>query len=147
MNGIPFSILVVEDDADDRLILDEAFKQIGYEAEIKKFISGEEMLLYLEKIDATLYPSLIILDNTLPKLDASEILSILKKNPLYKNIPVVIYTTAISPRKKESLLALGAYACLKKGTFMSDVVMMARELKSLAESTANKNGLAPHEKP
>jgi CheY-like chemotaxis protein len=39
LNGIPFSILVVDDDEDDRIIIDEAFKEIGYEAEIKKFMA------------------------------------------------------------------------------------------------------------
>ena len=66
MNGIPFSILIVEDDEDDRWIIDQAFIEIGYEAEVKKFINGEALFHYLEKIDNSVYPSLIVLDNTLP---------------------------------------------------------------------------------
>src|SRR5687768_13764392 len=98
MQAISFPILIVDDDEDDRFIIDQAFKEIGYEPEVKKFISGESLLQYLEKIEESLYPSLIVLDNTLPKLDAIAIVSILKSNKKYKQIPVVVYTTTISPQ-------------------------------------------------
>ena len=133
-NGIPFSILVVDDDADDRMIIDEAFKKIGYEAEVKKFIDGQALLHYLEVIEPSLYPSLIVLDNTLPALEAADILSILKRNSSFGHIPVVIYTTLLTSSKKEQLLAMGAYNCFEKGNSMLEIVDMAKELKSLAEA-------------
>jgi response regulator RpfG family c-di-GMP phosphodiesterase len=133
MNSIPYSILMVDDDEDDRIIIDEAFKEIGYEPQVKKFIYGEELLSFLEHLEPSKYPSLIVLDNTLPKLDASDILSILKKNPLYKNISVIIYSTMISPEKEKQLKAMGAHACIEKGTKMSEVLAMAKKLKDMAE--------------
>ena len=133
MNGLPFTILIVEDDADDRFIIDEAFKQIGYEAEVKKFLSGESLFRYLNEIKTNVYPSLIVLDNTLPKMDASDILLLLKKDTRFHKIPVVVYTSTASPQKKEQLLAHGAYACLEKGALMDEVVTVAKDLKSLAE--------------
>jgi CheY-like chemotaxis protein len=138
MNGIPFSILVVEDDEDDRIIIDEAFLQIGYAAEVKKFVNGELMLRYLEKMEPSLYPSLIVLDNTLPKLNAADILVLLKKDPRYADIPVVVYTSAVSPQKKEQLMALGAYACIEKASLMEDVIGMAKDLKAVAKAHPNQ---------
>lgn len=134
MEGIPFSILIVEDDPDDRVIIDEAFIEIGYEPEVKKFINGEMLLRYLEKIDNSLYPSLIVLDNTLPKMNAADLLKILKADPRFKKIPIVIYSTTISPQKKEELMALGAYACIEKAWLMQEIVTVAKEMKTLAES-------------
>lgn len=134
MNGISFSILVVDDDPDDRVLIDEAFQVIGYESEVKKFIDGKSLLQYLEKVEPDLYPSLIVLDNTLPELEATDILALLKENPSYKSIPVVIYTTGISPSKKEKLLSQGAYTCFEKGSSMQELVQMARELKRLSQS-------------
>jgi CheY-like chemotaxis protein len=134
MDGIPFSILLADDDEDDRMIIDEAFKQINYAAGIKKFINGEAMLHYLGQIEPSLYPSVIVLDNTMPKMDAIELLSILKRNPKYEKIPVVVYTSALSEHKKEQLLALGAYACLEKGALMDDIVAVAKQLKAMAEN-------------
>lgn len=138
MQGLPFHILVVEDDPDDRLIIDEAFKKIGYEAEVKKFPDGEYLLQYLETVEPSLYPSLIVLDNFLPRLDAFSILSRLKSHPLYKKIHVVVYTTTISSARRELLLAAGAYACILKGSNMSEVVAIAKELKALAEENSRR---------
>jgi CheY-like chemotaxis protein len=138
-NGLPFTILVVDDDADDRMIINEAFQEIGYEAEVKKFIDGEGLLHYLDQIEPALFPSLIVLDNTLPALDASDMLSILKASPAYKTIPIVVYTTLVSPAKKEQLLSMGAYACLEKGTTMQEVIQVVKELKHLAESNLRES--------
>ena len=133
MKGLPFSILVVDDDEDDRIIIDEAFKEIGYESEIKKFIGGKALLQYLSQIDQDLYPSLIVLDNTLPEMDAMEVVLKLKNNPRSKSIPIVVYTSSISPANKNQLLDAGVFSCIEKGSVMRDVVAVAKGLKRLAE--------------
>lgn len=132
-NGLPFSILLVDDDEDDRIVIDEAFVSIGYGGKVKKFIDGKSLLHYLEEVEPGLYPSLIVLDNTLPQLNAGDLLIILKSTPAYRAIPVVVYTTLLTPYKKEQLLAAGATACLEKGTSMEDVRRVATELKNMAE--------------
>jgi CheY-like chemotaxis protein len=132
-DGLPFLILVVDDDEDDRLIINEAFVEIGYGAEVKKFTNGNALLDYLKQIEPALYPSLILLDNSLPGLDAKGLLGILKSNPAYKAIPVVVHTTLLTPSKKEELLAAGAQSCIEKGSTIQDVVQMAEELKNQAE--------------
>ena len=132
-NGLRFSIIMAEDDEDDRIIIDEAFNEIDYGADIKKFINGEDLLRYLGKIDPSLYPSLIILDNTLPTLSAPEMLSLLKNNPKYQHIPVVIYSSSISPHRKEELLQLGAHSCIEKKSTMKELLDLARKFKEIAE--------------
>ena len=135
-NGVPFSILVVDDDEDDRMIIDDAFSEIDFNAEVKKFIDGKPLLQYLESIEADLYPSLIVLDNTLPDLDAEDLLSILKNNASYKDIPIVIYTSSLTPFKKQQLLSKGAYACFEKGNTMHEVVEVMKELKKIASENS-----------
>lgn len=132
-NGIPFSILVVDDDEDDRMIIDDAFAAIDFATEVKKFIDGKALFHYLDSIEASLYPSLIVLDNTLPELEASDILSVLKRNTAYKNIPVVVYTTTVSPAKRQQLLSMGAYACYQKGNTMQEVIALVKELKLVSQ--------------
>jgi len=53
MSVVTFLLLVVNDDEDDRFILDEAFKEIGYEAEVLKFHNGQMLLNYLEQIQSS----------------------------------------------------------------------------------------------
>ncbi|MEI6945633.1 response regulator [Paraflavisolibacter sp. H34] len=136
-NGIPFSILVVDDDADDRLFIDEAFMEIGYAAEVKKFIDGKGLLRYLEQIEPALYPSLIVLDNTLPGLEAGDLLVILKAHPCCRSIPVVVYTSSVTAFMNEQLLSQGAYTVMEKASSTQEIVQVALKLKSLAERQRN----------
>ena len=136
MRTTTFKVLAVEDDADDRMLLDEAFIEIGYEAEIKKVTDGDVMFDYLGKIDSELYPSLIVLDNSLPKKSALDVLNLLKANEAYRDIPVVIYSTLISPHAEEQLLAAGAFACLEKGLALEHIAEAAKWFKQIAEAKA-----------
>lgn len=137
-DGLPFSILVVDDDEDDRVMIDEAFASIGFESEVKKFINGKALLHYLNSIHPSLYPSLIVLDNTLPELEATDILSVMKRSEIYRSIPIVVYTTIVSPSKMQQLLAMGAYACYEKGNTMQEIIAVAEELKQLSQSDLKK---------
>lgn len=132
--GIAFSILVVDDDEDDRMIIDEAFTAIDFGADVKKFIDGKALFHYLNSIEASVYPSLIVLDNTLPELEATDILSVLKREAAYQSIPVVVYTTTVSPAKRQQLLSMGAYACYQKGNTMQEIIALAKELRKISEN-------------
>ncbi len=136
MRTTTFKVVAVEDDADDRMLLDEAFKEIGYEADIKKLADGDVLFDYLGKIDKELYPSLIVLDNSLPRRTALDVLIQLKGNKEYNHIPVVIYTTMVSPHVKEQLLAAGALACLQKGGAMQEIVENVKWFREIAEAQA-----------
>src|ERR1043165_9106847 len=132
--GLPFCILVVDDDEDDRIMIDEAFKAIGIAADVKKFINAKALFHYLDNIGPPLYPSLIVLDNSLPEIEAADILSDLKGNDNYQSIPVVIYTSSLSPVKKQQLLSLGAYRCFEKGNTMKEIIAVAEELKHISQN-------------
>jgi CheY-like chemotaxis protein len=136
-NGLRFSIVMAEDDEDDRIFMDEAFNAIGYGAEIKKFINGEALLKYLQQVDASLYPSLIILDNTLPTLRAIDVLSMLKQKQETRDIPIVIYSGSISPGKKQQLLQMGAHSCVEKKFTMDELIALVKEFREIA-SASNK---------
>jgi CheY-like chemotaxis protein len=132
--GLRFSILIVDDDSEDRQIIDEAFVEIGYECEVKKFITGKDLLQYLEKVGPGLLPTLIVLDNTLPEMDAGDLLRILKKNESYQNIPVIVYSSHCTSSKTAELKALGAYNCVEKGNTMQAIIEMAKTFKSVSRT-------------
>jgi len=137
-SGLPFTILVVEDDEEDRDIIDEAFKQIGYEAEVKKFIDGYSLFRYLEQLEPSVYPSLIVLDNSLPRLNVEDILRRIKEDDRFKNLPVVIYSGSVSESKKDRLMQMGAYNIIQKEGSMQAIVEIAQQLKRIAESAKTK---------
>ena len=126
--------MIVEDDAEDRILIDEAFVEIDFEAEVKKFINGRSLLHYLETVGQEGVPSLIVLDNTLPELDATDLITILKSNPDYRDIAIVVYTTMLTPSMKQQFLSMGVYACYEKGNTLAEIVQVAKELRSIAQS-------------
>jgi CheY-like chemotaxis protein len=133
-NGISFSILLVDDDADDREFIDDAFVEIGYECEIKKFVSGKDLLKYLANVEPALFPTLIVLDYSIQGMDATDLLRILKQSEAYKNIPVLIYSSTCPPAKAAELKALGAYDCLEKKDSMKALVEMAKKFRDLSKA-------------
>jgi CheY-like chemotaxis protein len=136
-NGLPFKILMADDDQDDREFIDDAFIQIGYAAEVKKFIDGKSLLGYLQQMEVSLLPSLIVLDSSLPGLDVESLLLFLKKEERYKNIPVVIYSGSLSSAMRQKLLQQGAYAIIEKVANMKNVVEIAQRLKDIATTHMN----------
>jgi CheY-like chemotaxis protein len=138
--GLPFTILIVDDDEDDREIIDEAFKEIGYESEVKKFLEGQSLLKYLDKIDSSVYPSLIVLDNSLPGLDVEGVVSSIKEDERFKTIPVIVYSGTVSVGKKQELQKHGVDAIIEKGSTMQNVVNVVQKFKNIAESDRNRPG-------
>lgn len=142
-DGLPFRILVVEDDEDDRIFIDEAFLEIGYAAEVKKFKDGKMLLDYLEQIPPALYPTLIVLDNNLPGWDATDMLAILKGNTAYHKICLVVYSTVMTDSLAEKLQAAGADACMEKGNTFKGVIRLAKELQTMSEANKNQQNAMP----
>ena len=78
-------ILLVDDEPAILKIVGKRLELEGYE--VATALNGEEALQKVESRP----PNLIILDLMLPKIDGYSILLKLKQNPLYQEIPVVIY--------------------------------------------------------
>ncbi|MCM8818370.1 MAG: response regulator [Candidatus Omnitrophica bacterium] len=79
-------ILIIEDDAEERLILSRELKKLGYF--VYEAPTGEEGL----KIFKEDRPDLVILDVMLPGIDGWEVLRRIKKGPLSKKVPVMMLT-------------------------------------------------------
>jgi CheY-like chemotaxis protein len=96
------TVLVVEDDPDQRSILEMALK--GAEYEVEQAANGVEAL---EKMQAGA-PDLILCDLMMPKMDGSELVSRLKQDAKYSRIPILMLTMIADEEKEYALLDLGA---------------------------------------
>jgi CheY-like chemotaxis protein len=83
----PAKILVVDDDASTRTLLELILSSGGHE--ITLLNDGREALAYLK----TNTPDLIVIDVNMPVLDGIEVCSRIKKLPRFKNIPVIVLTS------------------------------------------------------
>ena len=83
-----FSVLVVDDDPDKRMLLMVALQMAGYE--VRTANDGEEGLLAVEAYQ----PDLIITDVMMPKMDGYELARRVRANPLTRFVPIIIQTAA-----------------------------------------------------
>ena|SRR5688572_33447637 len=94
-------IVIVDDDADDREIIRDAFDATITEQEYVFIENGDKLLAYLsEQTDASV-PSLIMLDLNMPGKDGRETLKEIKTNNRFHHIPTIVFTTSSSQRDKQ----------------------------------------------
>jgi len=96
----PITILMADDDPDDRLLTADALKEARLINDIRFVENGEELLEYLRhegKFSSPAdcpRPGLILLDLNMPRKDGRTVLQELKKDPELRSIPVVVLTTS-----------------------------------------------------
>jgi CheY-like chemotaxis protein len=112
-------ILIAEDDADDRFLLKTAFDENGTDDKIEFVENGVELINYLKAIVGnssaeTSYPGFIMLDLNMPKKDGREVLQEIKQHPIFKSIPVIVYTTTKNEAEVRKCYELGANSYIVK---------------------------------
>jgi CheY-like chemotaxis protein len=99
-NGKPITVLMADDDEDDRMMTREAFEESRLANDLRFVCDGEELLDYLKRRGAyadpasSPRPGLILLDLNMPRKDGREALQEIKADPELKTIRVVILTTS-----------------------------------------------------
>ena len=127
-----FSILVVDDDVEDHMIMREYLEEMKYKDSVKFVINGKEAIEYLESQKKGILPRLIILDLNMPIMNGTQTLLHIKHDPELKNIPVVIYSTSENETEKRKTLSLGALEyVLKPLDFAEGLKMVTKFLSYL----------------
>lgn len=94
------TILMADDDPDDRQLTREALAECRLANELHFVEDGEQLMDYLLRkgsyasLDNAKLPGLILLDLNMPKKDGREALKEIKSHPELKRIPVVVLTTS-----------------------------------------------------
>ena len=107
------SFLIVDDDADDRMLVIESVREIDETIECKIARNGEQALELLRNIEVPL-PNFIFLDIRMPRLNGKKCLFEIKKDERLKHIPVIIYTTSKAVEESKELRAMGAFHFISK---------------------------------
>lgn len=96
----PITILIAEDDPDDRKMTKEAFDECYLANDLRFVEDGVELLDYLNRRGkysdpaSSPFPGLLLLDLNMPRKDGREALREIKKDPKLKNLRVIILTTS-----------------------------------------------------
>ena len=127
-------IVIAEDDADDQFLFQTAFEENGLTFQIEFVHNGVELISYLDSCkvsgDHNDFPSLIILDLNMPKKDGREVLKEIKDHPVYKIIPVIIFTTTKNEMEVRRCYELGANSYIVKPVSFDGLLNIIREIKN-----------------
>lgn len=129
--SIPITILIADDDEDDRLLACDALAESGLPHVIFCVTDGEELMDFLHRRGKYLEPGsaprpgLILLDLSMPKKDGREALREIKSDSDLRQIPIVILTTSKSDEDISRSYDSGASSYMSKPvTFVRLVEMM-----------------------
>lgn len=130
----PITILMAEDDPDDRFLAREALEEARLANDLHFVHNGEALMDYLHKrgdyadLKDAPRPGLILLDLNMPRKDGREALQEIKADPSLRRIPIVILTTS---KAEEDILRsydLGVNAYITKPVTFESLVEVMKTL-------------------
>jgi len=117
------TILVIDDDEDDRKLFCEAVSDVDQTMECIGAAGGQEGLHYLTNVDNPV-PDFIFLDLRMPGLSGQQCLEEIKCVPRLAKVPVIVYTTSRDENESAKLKNLGAAHFMSKPVAPNDVYYM-----------------------
>jgi CheY-like chemotaxis protein len=129
MNTTPVTILIVDDEMQNRKLLEALLQPEGYLT--VSAANGQEALASVQ----VRAPDLILLDIMMPGMDGYEVASILKANPDTSSIPIIMVTAQDDRCARLASLTAGAEDILTKPVDRAELWLRVRNLLRLRASS------------
>jgi CheY-like chemotaxis protein len=129
------TILYVEDEETDMMLLQHVFTRVGITNLLKTVKDGKEAKDYLAGnapfADRQVHPlpGLLLLDLNLPFWSGLEVLSWIREQPQLRWLPVVIFTSSRRPDDIVKSYEAGANGYLVKPNSLADLTTMVQSLR------------------
>jgi CheY-like chemotaxis protein len=107
------SILLAEDDEDDRFFFKEAIDQVKIKTDLTMVTDGVELMEYLANPDNP-RPHVVFLDLNMPRKGGIECLEEIRANKDYSGLTIAIYSTSASDNDIEETFVKGANVYIRK---------------------------------
>ena len=130
----PITILVADDDPDDRALTREAFEEARLANDLRFVEDGVELLDYLNRrgkyADPALSPrpGIILLDLNMPRKDGREALAEIKADPRFRAIRIIIMTTSKAEEDVLRVYDLSAASYIAKPVTFDALVEVVRTI-------------------
>jgi len=132
--GKPITILLADDDEEDRMLTSDALKESRVANDLRFVTDGDELLDYLYRRGAFVSPEssprpgLILLDLNMPRKDGREALKEIKADPEFRRIPVIVLTTSKAEEDIYRTYDLGANSFITKPVHFPALVEVMKEI-------------------
>jgi CheY-like chemotaxis protein len=113
-------ILIVDDDANDRFLMQTAFANIGVNETVNSVADGAEAIEYLKGAGPYAnrnrfpFPNLLLLDLQMAKMHGFEFLRYIRNHPSLMVIPTIVFTSSEDMDDLKQAYLLGANSYLVK---------------------------------
>ncbi len=102
------AILVAEDDANDRLLLEKAFKQAEVPGPIRFVPDGADAIELLQAAEANSAPKILIIDLKMPRIDGFQLMDWIGRQRRLDRMRVIVLTSSEAPSDRTHAVDLGA---------------------------------------
>ena len=123
-------MLIVDDDPDDRQIVQDALIEFKTERDYVLLENGDKLMEYLHSVDSGL-PCLILLDLNMPGKDGRIALKEIKSNKNFQHIPIIVLTTSSLEKDREMSYALGANCFVTKPNSYTKLIEIMESIVKL----------------
>jgi CheY-like chemotaxis protein/signal transduction histidine kinase len=115
-------LLMAEDNEANRMLIELMLKNSNYELEcVFDGVQCVEVLKH-QSFDA------LLLDLQMPNMDGYQVIDILRNNPDFENMPIIVLTAYLEEGDKEKLLEAGAQACILKPINIDELMQVLKKL-------------------
>lgn len=121
-------VYLVDDDADDIMLIREALLNVIENVDILEVGDGKELLDLLYQQTDLQKPALILMDMNMPRVGGMEALSLLKADPLTRHIPVVMISTTTDHSQIMQAYLKGTNAFIVKPVLTEEYQRMAQAI-------------------
>lgn len=121
-----YNVLVVEDSPTMRQLIVFALKRVRG----LNIVEANDGVDGLKKISSEKF-DLILTDINMPIMDGLKLVSLVRNDPNYKDVPIVIITTEGANEDKERAMAIGANDYITKPIQTIKIIEVARKLLNI----------------
>ena len=125
------SVLIIDDDSDDRQFVQEAFRMCNVDVDFIEFSNANNIVVDLKSIDKEHPVSLILMDLNMPGKNGIDALRELKQDEECTHIPTIVLTTSKSVRDRDKSYSSGANCFISKPNSFDVYVKMLSSIAKL----------------
>ncbi len=127
-------VLYVEDEENDRFLMQFAFEKAGLETALRMVNHGQAAIDYLsgageygDRAQNPL-PAVVLLDLNLPEVHGFEVLKWIRAEPAHRTLPVVVFTSSAREEDRRQAELLGASDFVQKPVMLDGLQGLVRKL-------------------
>ncbi|HEV7231527.1 MAG TPA: response regulator [Bacteroidia bacterium] len=130
----PVSLLLAEDDKDDRFFFKNALSKISVPTVLWTVENGSDLMIYLKQHKKNL-PDALFLDLNMPRKNGFECLAEIKADKDLKKLPVIMNSTSLPDTAADTLYSLGAHYYMRK-TNLTDLGTLLHKVLTMLQNNA-----------